>query len=144
MAFEGVRPGPRERLRWAPRWPASFAGAKPSGWGLGSSVSTKGAAGRGGRRGDASTCGSLARGIGVEGARDRLLLQGRTDLLGQLEGWNPPRLPIAGGALIARGLPAGPIVAATLHNVERRWVDEGFPGEDRVREIAEEEVRAAR
>ena len=42
--------------------------------------------------------------------------------------WQPPRLPIGGGALIARGLAEGPIVARTLKAIEDRWVEAGFPG----------------
>ncbi len=49
----------------------------------------------------------------------------------------------AGGDLVARGLATGPIVAATLKAIERRWVDEGFPDAGRVRTIAAEEVDQA-
>jgi poly(A) polymerase len=36
-------------------------------------------------------------------------------------------LPIGGGALIARGLEEGPVVARTLRQIEDRWVEAGFP-----------------
>jgi poly(A) polymerase len=89
----------------------------------------------------------LAHAIGLESARDRLLLRGSDDALARglaaLNGWEPQRLPIGGGALVALGLKAGPVVAATLQAVERRWVEEGFPGEDRVHAIAAEEVDRA-
>jgi poly(A) polymerase len=45
-----------------------------------------------------------------------------------LEGWQKPKLPITGGALIARGLEAGPIVARTMQAIERDWIEAGFPG----------------
>ena len=45
----------------------------------------------------------------------------------QLEGWHKPKLPIAGGALIARGLEAGPLVARTLQAIEAEWIAAGFP-----------------
>lgn len=47
-----------------------------------------------------------------------------------LEGWQKPKLPIAGGALIARGLEAGPIVARTMQAIERDWIETGFPKGD--------------
>jgi len=88
---------------------------------------------------------ALAYAIGVESARDRLLLRGPDDAvragLAALRDWVPPRLPITGGDLIAMGLSAGPIVAATLKRVERRWVEEGFPDAARAHAIAEEEIR---
>jgi poly(A) polymerase len=83
---------------------------------------------------------ALAYATGVEAACDRLLLRADesrfADGLAALAGWQPPRLPIAGGALIALGLTAGPAVAATLREVEARWIAEGFPAHERVREIA--------
>ena len=63
--------------------------------------------------------------------------------LGLLDGWQRPRLPITGGILIEQGLKAGPIVAATVQAIERRWIAEGFPDEARVFEIAREEVDQA-
>jgi poly(A) polymerase len=86
---------------------------------------------------------ALAYRVGIESARDRLLLQNRADALSVLDDWTPPRLPIAGGALIALGLPQGVIVAKTLAVVEQRWVEEGFPGQERVEAIAAEEVKRA-
>ncbi|WP_420142581.1 CCA tRNA nucleotidyltransferase [Sphingomonas sp.] len=83
---------------------------------------------------------ALAYDIGVEAARDRLLLRADdaelTDGMTAIAGWQPPRLPIAGGALISLGLRAGPSVAATLREVEARWIAEGFPDHQRVLEIA--------
>jgi poly(A) polymerase len=74
-------------------------------------------------------------------ALDRLLLAG--DDVGPLADWSPPRLPIAGGALVARGLAKGPEVAAALRRIEARWIAEGFPPEDRVGLIADVEVAQA-
>jgi len=88
---------------------------------------------------------ALAYAIGVEAAHDRLLLRasdaGLVEGAKALEGWSPPRLPLTGGDLIAMGLTAGPVVAATLRRVERRWIGEGFPDAARARAIAREEVR---
>lgn len=78
--------------------------------------------------------------IGAIGARDRLLLAGDEAGLAAIEGWTAPRLPIGGGRLVSMGLSAGPQVAAGLAAVERRWIEEGFPGEDRVEALAQEEV----
>ncbi len=84
----------------------------------------------------------LAFQIGVEGAVDHILLnpQAPLDSLTLLNGWTPPQLPIGGGALIARGLPPGPDVAKALGEVQRIWVEEGFPDADRVSEIADQTV----
>ncbi len=68
---------------------------------------------------------ALAYRIGVEGARDRLLLGGLDATA--IEGWIPRKLPITGASLIARGLDPGPDVARTLMRIEDAWVDAGFP-----------------
>lgn len=70
---------------------------------------------------------ALAYRLGSDCAADRLLLAGKPDDASQVAKWHAPRLPISGGALIARGLPEGPIVARTLRIIESRWVDAGFP-----------------
>lgn len=92
--------------------------------------------------GDVRQVRALAYRIGVEAATDRLLLDPvqPIDTLDQLQGWTPPQLPIGGGALIARGLPPGPDVAKALGEVQRIWVEEGFPDEGRVAEIADQTV----
>ena len=81
----------------------------------------------------------LAHRIGLEGARDRILLHAADPAAGmaELEDWAVPRFPLTGGELVKMGLSAGPVVAATMQATERQWVHEGFPGADRVREIAE-------
>ena len=87
----------------------------------------------------------LAHAIGLEGARDRLLLHAADPRQGMadLADWKIPRFPLTGGELVKMGLSAGPVVAATMQAVERQWVKESFPGEARVREIAEELVAQA-
>lgn len=85
---------------------------------------------------------ALAWHIGVEGAIDRLLLDADADLSGvvALADWTPPKLPISGGALIARGLAPGPDVAKALNIVQDVWVAEGFPDAARVGAIADQTV----
>lgn len=80
----------------------------------------------------------LAYRIGVDGAVDRLLLGGRVSEAARIASWAPPRLPISGGALVQRGLGAGPVVARGLKMVEDRWVAEGFPDAARVSQIADQ------
>lgn len=83
----------------------------------------------------------LAYRRGLEGALDRLLLdEGTAEDVAALDGWQRPRLPVSGGDLIGLGLRAGPVVAAALQAVERRWIAEGFPAEERVRALAAEEA----
>ena len=64
--------------------------------------------------------------VGTDCAVDRLLLAGKTANAAAISAWKAPRLPISGGALIARGLPEGPVVARTLRRIEDRWVESGF------------------
>lgn len=78
--------------------------------------------------------------LGREAAIDRLLLFDAHDAVAaaqDLIGWDIPRLPLTGGALIQRGLTKGPDVARALRAVESRWVEEGFPDAARVGRIAD-------
>jgi poly(A) polymerase len=84
---------------------------------------------------------ALAYRLGVDLAIDRLLLAGSD--VSALADWTPPRLPLSGGDLVARGLQAGPDVARTLRRVEDRWISESFPDAERVATIADEEVAQA-
>lgn len=70
---------------------------------------------------------ALAYRVGTECAVDRLLLSGHPDDAKSIAAWKAPRLPISGGALIARGLAEGPIVAKTLKAIEDQWLKAGFP-----------------
>ncbi len=83
---------------------------------------------------------ALAYRLGPESAIDRLLLAGDRDGIASLTGWTAPTLPLSGGALIARGLPPGPEVAIALREVEDRWVEEAFPGDARLGQIADQTV----
>ena len=89
---------------------------------------------------------ALAYRFGADVAADLLLRSDRNlaDLgLDQLKRWERPRLPVSGGDLIARGLSAGPVVAATLQAIERRWISEDFPAAERVDAITAEEIDQA-
>lgn len=79
---------------------------------------------------------ALAYRLGMVEAQDRLLLAGES--VGVLDGWAVPTFPLKGGAIVARGVTAGPEVARTLRAVESRWIAEGFPGEARVTELLDE------
>ncbi|ONF97632.1 CCA tRNA nucleotidyltransferase [Sphingomonas jeddahensis] len=79
---------------------------------------------------------ALAYRVGPQIATDRLLIAGAS--LQDLEGWTPPRLPISGGDLVARGIERGPEVARALRAVESRWLAEDFPDTVRVATIADE------
>ncbi|MEY4269887.1 MAG: Polynucleotide adenylyltransferase region [Pseudomonadota bacterium] len=71
---------------------------------------------------------------GAEAVTDALLLAGDAAGGGALIGWDIPRLPVGGNDVLARGISAGPDVAALLKTVEDQWVAEGFP--DRARTLA--------
>ncbi|RYY24690.1 MAG: CCA tRNA nucleotidyltransferase [Sphingomonadales bacterium] len=76
---------------------------------------------------------------GQESALDRLLLSNRpVSELVFAASWEAPPLPISGGAIVARGIKAGPEVARLLRAVEDRWVAEDFPDAARVDQIADE------
>ena len=81
---------------------------------------------------------ALAYRQGTDCAVDRLLLAGRTADAAAVSRWEAPRLPIAGGSLIKRGVAQGPAVARTLRRIEDRWVDEGFPTGDAFERIVSE------
>ena len=88
--------------------------------------------------GDGDNPKALAYRITPPLAIDRLLLAGG-DARG-LDGWQVPVFPLKGGAIVARGITAGPDVARLLQLIERRWVAEGFPGTDRVNQMLAEEL----
>jgi poly(A) polymerase len=50
---------------------------------------------------------------------------------------------MSGGALIKRGLQPGPEVAATLRQIENRWVDAGFPTGSVFQDIVQEALAGA-
>jgi len=85
---------------------------------------------------------ALAYRIGVTSAVDRLLLANRPEEAAAVAEWEPPRLPITGGDLIALGLEPGPVVATTLREVETKWIEQGFPGREAVEMLAKEAVAA--
>jgi poly(A) polymerase len=81
---------------------------------------------------------ALSYRVGTDCAVDRLLLAGKSGEAAEIAKWKAPRLPISGGALIARGLAEGPIIARTLRQIEDRWIESGFPeGADFDRIVAE-------
>jgi poly(A) polymerase len=86
---------------------------------------------------------ALAYRCGLDCAIDRLLLAGRTAEAASLGSWHKPAFPIGGGALIARGLPEGPIVARTLKRIEDRWVAAGFPSGQKFEMLVAEALRSA-
>lgn len=86
---------------------------------------------------------ALAYRIGLEGARDRLLLGNHGNALAKLQGWTVPTFPLTGGAIVARGVKAGPEVARLLQKAEAQWIAEGFPDESRALAIADEVVGQA-
>lgn len=79
---------------------------------------------------------ALAYRIGIEEARDRLLLSGEST--SALDGWSAPAFPLKGGEIVARGVSAGPEVARTLRRVEEQWISESFPDAARVSSILDE------
>lgn len=89
---------------------------------------------------DAKDPRALAYWQGVEVAVDRLLL--RTGDAKPLLGWTPPRFPITGGAIVARGVQAGPEVARILQAAERQWVAEGFPDSARAAALIDGLIKA--
>ena len=85
---------------------------------------------------DAAHPRALAYREGIACARDRLLLAGAG--IAPLTDWEVPQFPLKGGQIVARGVAAGPEVARIMQTVERRWVEEGFPGAARIEEMVRE------
>jgi len=85
----------------------------------------------------------LAYRVGAECAVDRLLLAGRSADAASIATWKPPRLPLGGGVLIARGLAEGPVVARTLRKIEDAWVEAGFPSGAELERIVNEALARA-
>jgi poly(A) polymerase len=86
--------------------------------------------------------------LGSETAIDQYLIWAERDEEAvaaalDLTRWTPPALPISGGAIVKRGIEKGPQVAGLMLQIEARWVQEGFPGPERVNEIADEAVAQA-
>lgn len=79
---------------------------------------------------------ALAYVLGRTEAIDRLLLSGCD--VSALNDWEKPVFPLKGGAVVTRGVSAGPEVARILLMVEARWIAEGFPDEQRVQELLDE------
>lgn len=79
---------------------------------------------------------ALAYRLGTAWAIDRLLLAGHADLA-SIKDWEPPRLPISGGAIVSRGVAQGPDVARLLRQIEDQWIAEDFPDSARVEAIAD-------
>jgi len=88
---------------------------------------------------DVSRPRALAYWVGIENALDRLLLNGHSTE--PLIDWTPPKFPLSGGHLIARGLTAGPAVATTLKTIEKAWVTAGFPSGAELETIVMEALR---
>lgn len=86
--------------------------------------------------------------LGAVSATDRILLSALPpdrirEMAKIVNDAERPRLPISGGALVARGLVAGPVVAKALQAIERQWIDEDFPDAARVSTIADAVVAQA-
>ncbi len=73
----------------------------------------------------------LAYRSGAAMARDAWLLAGtaddQPDVAAALSGWEPPRFPVKGGALVALGVAPGPDVARLMQAAEADWIAAGFP-----------------
>lgn len=86
--------------------------------------------------------------LGASGAQDQLLLADLPEAvvderLRVIAEWQAPRFPLTGGAIVARGVKAGPEVARLMRAVEDQWVGEGFPDASRVEVIADALVAEA-
>lgn len=90
---------------------------------------------------DADNPTALAYRLTTPLAVDRLLLLGEETQA--LADWQTPTFPLKGGAIVARGVAAGPDVARILQQVEKRWVAEGFPDASRIEQLLSEALNSA-
>jgi poly(A) polymerase len=91
---------------------------------------------------------ALAYCIGADRAISLLLLDDIDDEalkqgVALLDGWETPSFPLKGRDLIAMGLPEGPLVSRSMAIIQRLWLEENFPGAERLREIARFQVEEA-
>ena len=86
---------------------------------------------------DGAAAKALAYREGRECAIGRLTLAGEDPR--ELTDWEIPELPLKGGEIVDRGV-SGPEVSRLLRAVETRWVEEDFPGRERVLEILREKL----
>ncbi|MEL7686310.1 CCA tRNA nucleotidyltransferase [Citromicrobium bathyomarinum] len=91
----------------------------------------------GARHADGDAPKALAYSHGGTCAAGRLLLIGADPR--PLEDWEIPDLPLKGGEIVQRGL-SGADVSRMLRKVEARWIEEDFPGRERVLGLLEEEL----
>lgn len=87
---------------------------------------------------DADSPYALAYKLSPTAAIDRLLLLGADAQ--DLADWPVPVFPLKGGAIVAQGVTAGPMVARIVRAVEARWVTEGFPDSARIDALLAEEL----
>lgn len=85
---------------------------------------------------------ALAYRLGRAEALDRLALTGGDP--SSLLDWEVPAFPLKGGAIIARGVNAGPEVARLLRVVEDRWIARHFPGPEEAVSLLDEVLAAER
>ena len=86
---------------------------------------------------DGAAAKALAYREGRECAIGRLTLAGEDPR--ELTDWEIPEPPLKGGEIVDRGV-SGPEVSRLLRAVETRWVEEDFPGRERVLEILREKL----
>lgn len=87
---------------------------------------------------DCEAAKALAYTEGLDAAAGRILLQGGD--ASAIKDWVPPQFPLKGGVIVERGVAAGPEVARIMRAVESQWIAEGFPGEQRIAELLEQEL----
>ncbi len=92
----------------------------------------------------AGECQFAVHELGPESALDRLLLSDRpiAEVVAVRDCVIPP-FPLSGGAIVARGVRAGPEVARILRAVEQQWLAERFPDQARIDAIADAVVAQA-
>lgn len=78
---------------------------------------------------DASTVRKIAFKLDRQCAIDQALLysEDAANALEKIQNWEIPKFDLNGGALIKKGLPAGPIISQTLQQIRDQWIDQNFP-----------------
>jgi poly(A) polymerase len=90
---------------------------------------------------------SIAYHSNIECARDMAMLYADEDVLSgalaMIKGWEIPTFPLKGGDIIRRGITAGPVVAKTLKQTEKLWIEKGFPNAAHTNAMADQIVLVA-
>ncbi len=82
--------------------------------------------------------------FGRQATCDALMLAGFEEACAQAQSLNEPKLPLNGADLLARGMSPGRAIGEMLNEIQKRWIQKGFPENPEAFEQIVTEALAAR